>query len=354
MADVTLSKAVRSNLLNLQSTANSMSKTQERLATGLKVNSALDNPTNFFTASSLNSRAGDLSALLDSIGQATNTLDAATNGIDSLTELVQSAKSIAQQARQATGPTNTYSSLDASANTLGATNLNGSESTATFTGANTSARSNELEAKTINIAGKTVAPESAASDASANTAALGNRLDAQATTVTGAAITETIGTTSGAGGTLNTGIGAPANGETVTFNATVNGASVTYNVTFDNTVQTDQATTIAALGGASDGGGGSLSDNFTITANGANDITITANTADASLTIDAGSGANALSALGLSTDGSNSVTSSSLLDQLETNDPAIAGKNLTIGGTDAVGNSIATQTITFGNGVGEV
>ena len=59
--DVNLSKAVRQNLLSLQSTAASMAKTQNRLATGLKVNSALDNPTNFFTASSLNSRAGDMS-----------------------------------------------------------------------------------------------------------------------------------------------------------------------------------------------------------------------------------------------------------------------------------------------------
>ncbi len=65
VADVNLSKAVRSNLLSLQSTAASMAKTQERLATGLKVNSALDNPTNFFTAASLNSRAGDMSNLLE-------------------------------------------------------------------------------------------------------------------------------------------------------------------------------------------------------------------------------------------------------------------------------------------------
>ena len=65
MSDVNLSKAVRSNLLSLQSTAANMAKTQERLATGLKVNSALDNPTNFFTAASLNSRAGDMGNLLE-------------------------------------------------------------------------------------------------------------------------------------------------------------------------------------------------------------------------------------------------------------------------------------------------
>ena len=73
MSDVNLSKAVRSNLLSLQSTAANMAMTQERLATGLKVNSALDNPTNFFTAASLNSRAGDMGNLLDSMSNGIKT-----------------------------------------------------------------------------------------------------------------------------------------------------------------------------------------------------------------------------------------------------------------------------------------
>ena len=103
MADITLSKAVRSNLLNLQSTANQLGKTQERLATGLKVNSALDNPTNFFTASSLNSRAGDLGRLLDAVGNATQTIEAANNGLTAITSLVESAQATARQALQTTG-----------------------------------------------------------------------------------------------------------------------------------------------------------------------------------------------------------------------------------------------------------
>ena len=74
MAEINLTKAVRSNLLSLQSTAAQMTKTQERLATGLKVNSALDNPTNFFTASSLNSRAGDMANLLDSMSSGISTI----------------------------------------------------------------------------------------------------------------------------------------------------------------------------------------------------------------------------------------------------------------------------------------
>jgi flagellin len=109
MADITLSKAVRSNLLSLQSTATQMAKTQERLATGLKVNSALDNPSNFFTASSLNSRAGDLSRLLDSVSNATQTIEAADNGISAITELVENAQATARQALQTTAQTTTSS-----------------------------------------------------------------------------------------------------------------------------------------------------------------------------------------------------------------------------------------------------
>jgi flagellin len=100
MADVNLSKAVRSNLLSLQSTAANMAKTQERLATGLKVNSALDNPTNFFTASSLNSRASDMSSLLDSMSSGIKTIEAADNGLSSITKTVESMQSTLRQARQ--------------------------------------------------------------------------------------------------------------------------------------------------------------------------------------------------------------------------------------------------------------
>jgi flagellin-like hook-associated protein FlgL len=103
-SNITLSASVRQNLLSLQSTAQMMSVTQNRLATGKKVNSALDNPGNFFTSQSLSNRASDLNSLLDSIGQAQQTLKAADQGISSLTKLVESAKSIAKQARQAAGP----------------------------------------------------------------------------------------------------------------------------------------------------------------------------------------------------------------------------------------------------------
>jgi flagellin len=114
MGDITLSVGVRQNLLALQNVASEMSVTQQRLATGKKVNSALDNPGNFFTSQALNDRASSLSALLDSIGQAVQTLNAADQGITSLTSLVQSAKSIATQAEQAPKGTVNYTNITGS------------------------------------------------------------------------------------------------------------------------------------------------------------------------------------------------------------------------------------------------
>lgn len=98
MSNVSFSKAVRQNLISLQETAEKISVAQNRLATGKKVNSALDNATNFFTASGLNNRANDLSLLLDGISSAIKTMDAANNGITSITRLVESAQSTARQA----------------------------------------------------------------------------------------------------------------------------------------------------------------------------------------------------------------------------------------------------------------
>ncbi len=100
MSDITLSAGVRQNLLTLQNTADMMATTQNRLATGKKVNSALDNPTNFFTSQSLSARAKDLTNLLDGIGNAIKTIEAADNGITAITKLVESAQSTARQALQ--------------------------------------------------------------------------------------------------------------------------------------------------------------------------------------------------------------------------------------------------------------
>ena len=98
MADVVLSGAIRSNLLSMQNTARLLDETQLRLATGLKVRSAIDSPTSFFTAQGLNNRASDLNNLLDSMGQAVQTLEAADQGIKSILKLVDSMKAVANQA----------------------------------------------------------------------------------------------------------------------------------------------------------------------------------------------------------------------------------------------------------------
>src|SRR5229473_1442801 len=100
MSGIVLSASVRQNLLSLQSTADLLSTTQGRLASGKKVNSALDNPTNFFTAQGLDNRASDISNLLDSIGNGVQILQAANTGITSLQKLVDTAKSIASQVLQ--------------------------------------------------------------------------------------------------------------------------------------------------------------------------------------------------------------------------------------------------------------
>ncbi len=97
---VTLSSGVRQNLQALQSTADMLSTVQNRLATGKKVNSALDNPNSFFTAQSLEARAGDLGGLLDDMGQSIQTLKAADEGIKAITKLVEAAKGKANQALQ--------------------------------------------------------------------------------------------------------------------------------------------------------------------------------------------------------------------------------------------------------------
>jgi flagellin len=120
MSGIVLSASVRQNLLSLQSTADLLSTTQNRLATGNKVNSALDNPTSFFTAQSLNNRAGDINNLLDGIGNGVQVLQAANTGITSLQKLVDTAKSIANQVLQAPVGYSTKANVDVTGTGAGA------------------------------------------------------------------------------------------------------------------------------------------------------------------------------------------------------------------------------------------
>ena len=95
-----LTTGVRQNLTSLQKIAREQVATEARLASGMKVNSALDNPVNYFTSASLQDRAGDLTNLLDGVSNSIQTLQAASNGIESITSLVKNAQSAAKQALQ--------------------------------------------------------------------------------------------------------------------------------------------------------------------------------------------------------------------------------------------------------------
>src|SRR6201987_3728223 len=155
MSGIVLSASVRQNLLSLQSTASLLATTQNDLATGNKVNSALDNPTEFFTAQGLNNRASDINNLLDGIGNGVQILQAANTGITSLQSLVASAQSIANQVLQSPVGYSTKSNVTSTAITgATATNLLGPGTNATLTG--TAVNNNLTSAVAITAATKLV------------------------------------------------------------------------------------------------------------------------------------------------------------------------------------------------------
>nr|WP_321980217.1 flagellin [uncultured Cohaesibacter sp.] len=150
MSDITLSAGVRANLLSLQNTADMMATTQNRLATGKAVNSALDNPTNFFTSENLNSRANELNNLLDSISNATQVIEAADNGISAITDLVESAQATVRQAQS-------NNSDASSTNIQSASNIDTSGTTGTTT-------KDRVESQTLTALGMTGVGNGGAAD----------------------------------------------------------------------------------------------------------------------------------------------------------------------------------------------
>src|SRR4030088_2257970 len=135
MSGIVLSASVRQNLLSLQSTADLLATTQNRLSTGKKVNTHPDNPTNFFTAQALDSRASDISNLLDGIGNGVQVLQQANTGLTSLQKLVDTAKSLANQALQTTLGYSTKSNVSTSIAGATATDLRGTTAYANATAA---------------------------------------------------------------------------------------------------------------------------------------------------------------------------------------------------------------------------
>ncbi|MFL9824223.1 flagellin [Rhodoplanes sp. SY1] len=302
---ITLSAGVRQNLLSLQSTADMMATTQNRLATGKKVNSALDNPSNFFTSQSLSDRAGDLNSLLDSIGQAVKTLDAANNGITSLTKLVQSAKSIAQQARSATAPAATYDAL----------NVTGTLPSETIS-STIAGGANDLSAKAVNLSFTNLA--------------------------------ETIGTKTGTAD-LSSGPGGAGAAGTVQIRITASGVDKTFNVNLAGT-EADFAATQAVFDATTSGTPGDTLDQYiNITESAGHQLVLTAASADVDFSISAaGSGSTAatLTAVGLTATTHNST---SLLDQVTANGGTAGTSSLVLSVTGQT-----DKTVTFGNSGGQV
>jgi len=291
MSSIVLSAAVRQNLLALQDTAAQLATTQNDLSTGKKVNSALDNPTNFFTASGLDNRASDISNLLDGISNGVQVLQAANTGLTSIESLVSQAQSIANQALQTSIGYSTKATVSSGAiNGATAQNLLG---TATYTsGAATT--------------GSTVTGLTASTTlASLTTVANGDTLAVNGKTFTFSSSSAT--SISASGGTIST----------------------------TGTVQ-DVLDAINAV----TGGSGSSA-----TAVASNAVTLQSGTlASASLS---GTSSEVLSALGLSAAGAQTATGT----QNNTGSTLAQGSTLII---PAVGTGGASQTITFGSGNGQV
>jgi len=310
VSGIVLSASVRQNLLSLQSTASLLATTQNDLATGNKVNSALDNPTEYFTAQGLNNRAGDINNLLDGIGNGVQVLQAANTGITSLQSLVSSAQSIANQVLQAPTGYSTKSSVTSAA-VSGATadDLLGTQTytNGTFTG--TSLTNGSGGAATTS------------------------------TPLTGAAASR-LGTL------LTTSDDLVVNGETISFNS---GGGTTFSSTgasIDLTTGTlgDILTAINTITGTTTA---SLSGDQLVLASG---------TGASGVTI--GGSSNALVALAVTTGGVSSGLSSNLTSIVTTGTeilgadtaPLSPGSTLDIAST---GGGTATS-ITFGTGTGQV
>jgi flagellin-like hook-associated protein FlgL len=324
MSSIVLSASVRQNLLSLQSTASLLATTQNDLSTGKKVNSALDNPTNYFTAAALDNRASDISNLLDGIGNGVQVLQAANTGITSLQSLVSSAQSVANQVLQTPVGYTTKSSVVSQAVTgANANNLLGTGTgytDATFAGA-----------------AATATTTAAFTDNSATGAVVNNNLTS-AVAITAA--TKLVSATNS-----DTLAATPTNGSQLT----VNGHTITFS-TAQTTITNSGGNYVIGIGaGATTTVGNVLSTIDTITGNTGTASSISAgalvvHTGTAANVDFTGSTASVLTALGLTgvgpiTRGGGAVTT-----------PALAGGTVLSGiatGSGALSTAFATgDTIT--------
>ena len=240
MSGIVLSASVRQNLLSLQSTADLLATTQNRLSTGKKVNTALDNPTNYFTAASLDARAADINNLLDGIGNGVQVLQAANTGITSLQKLVDSAKSVANQALQATVGYSSKSTISVNINGATSTNLLGTGAPIDATVAGSAATTNQLYTYSANtVAGAAVTANH--QTAYGNTAATaGSQLySAAATNAVGGTLLSGLTTVGGAAQAIAINDTVTINGKTITFGAGAGGlagSGTTYTLGIDTSL----------------------------------------------------------------------------------------------------------------------
>jgi flagellin len=237
MSGITLSASVRQNLLALQSTASLLATTQNDLATGNKVNTALDNPTEFFTAQSLNNRAGDIANLLDGIGNGVQILQAANTGLTSLSSLVSNAQSIANQVLQS--PTGYSTKSTVTSNTLTGATASDLLGVAGATTTGTALTNDNATAVAISASTKLSGTSSSTSNDLATGFTTGDTLVVNGTTFTFTAGSSSSGTTIGIGdnvGDLLSAIDRVSGGSSsisstgaITLNAGVFGLTLTGN-----------------------------------------------------------------------------------------------------------------------------
>jgi flagellin len=375
MSEITLSKAVRSNLLNLQSTASLLSKSQERLSSGLRVNSALDNPTNFFTAQGLNSRANDLSQLSDAVSNAVQTVAAADKGISAITKLVESAQATARQALQTAATVGTSTAATAGTVTSGA--FSAIDVSGTGSSATTAVRAgSSYTALDLTNAGSTASASTITTTNTFTNIDLSNDAGDQLSfdVTLGASTTSITLTQSGAGvdntydideaiaeiqSQLDAANGGSGSGVTVgkdlagtrlTFTADVAGATA---LTVDNLAVVDgaggganQATTDLGIGGASQTNTGnaavtadSLSFSLTV---GSTTQAITLNSSTTAANSGAVTAAEVRDAI--NTQFGSNVASLTTGGALQITDPATGtGSTVTVGAITATGNASAAS-----------
>src|SRR5665213_1066808 len=279
MSGIVLSSAVRQNLLSLQSTAALLATTQNDLATGNAVNSALDNPTSYFTAESLNNRASDISNLLDSIGNGVQVLQAANTGITSLQSLVSNAQSIANQVLQAPTGYSTKSTV-ASAAITGATANN-------LLGTGTAATSGTVTAgafTTLDVAGTGAAATNAkitgTTDLSAYSAT-GGTVTINGTSVTINASDTLADVESDINGTASVGVHASDDGAGHLILTSTGTAGSSDTITTSGFATAGLGADIDSASGATGTAAGSAdSQAFTLTVDGGSATTITINAAN--------------------------------------------------------------------------